>query len=677
MQEPDDIPKWDHGVNGDEVPQLINRDEPLIRVEAGPGTGKTLGLKRRVVRLLHPYGLGLSKNQVLVVAFNRVIAADLRGEIKHALEEFGIGAKLPRVRTLHALCLEILGPDTRMLMPHERDAMLYDVVNLDNRLAEQFKGHPKVEQALHNHEAGNEQHNLLRQVVQLWLNRHGKARLVGDLPAELVDGIKGGNHPDPRFEHVLVDEFQDLTEKQHHLVFALVAENGNLVALGDRRQSIYRFLGNDPEGLARLETLSKHKVCDLPITSCHRCPAEVVSAANQLMEISGAAPMTPGSSAQPNTHVVYWKTPQSEAKGMAKAILENFKAFPAEKHLVMVTKKKFGTMLRDELNALDSDVNVDLNFQEGILDEWAVREAFLILSLLVDPDPPSWRAWLAYKNDPTGDDYLKTNQRNSLAYLDLLTKCKDSISEERLSELVAGTISISGVGADSIRDRAKRYFELKGLVTVSLSEPSKAIAQILNPPLWITDKYSEANRAGAKADLDLLTRAAEAAIEEEVANGTIGDNILKNVVRSLRAQVSTRDIGHIDRENSIKVATLWGAKGVTAHHVYVLGLCEEALPGIYPESYQGTETDYIEEQRRLLYVSLTRSKGTLVLSRAEKVLFGEASGLKLAVKQKWGSWGDLHMTPFLREIIDYLPKAIPGAQWQGCIAGAPATKIEH
>jgi superfamily I DNA/RNA helicase len=450
MLEPSEAPQWDQGVDGTEVPELINRDEPLIRVEAGPGTGKTLGLKRRVVRLLHPAGLAHNKNQVLVVAFNRVIAADLRSEIKRELENFGIVEKLPRVRTLHGLCLEILGPDTRMLMPHERDAMLYDAVNMDPRLAEEFKRHPEVEQALHNHEAGNAKHNLLRQVVQTWLNRHGKARLVGDLPGELVDGIKGGNHPEPRFQHILVDEFQDLTEHQHHLVFALLAETGNLVALGDRRQSIYRFLGNDPEGLARLETLSKHKVCDIPITACHRCPADVVKAANQLMEISGAAPMTPGSTAQPNTHVVYWRTPSSEAKGMAKAVLENFHAFPEEKHLVMVTKKKFGTMLRDEIHVLDPEAAVDLNFQEGILDEWAVREAFLFLSLLLDPDPPSWRAWFAYKNDPTGDVYLKTAQRNSPAYLDFLSQCGDSISTDRLSDLVAEKLQISGPGANCL-----------------------------------------------------------------------------------------------------------------------------------------------------------------------------------------------------------------------------------
>lgn len=72
-----DITKpWNSGVRGEDVLPLINDDAPIIRVEAGPGTGKTFGLCRRVLRLLHPDGLGTSGEKVAVVAFNRVIAKE-------------------------------------------------------------------------------------------------------------------------------------------------------------------------------------------------------------------------------------------------------------------------------------------------------------------------------------------------------------------------------------------------------------------------------------------------------------------------------------------------------------------------------------------------------------------------------------------------------------------------
>ena len=76
---------WLLGVKGDEVPALITATAPFIRVEAGPGTGKTFGLVRRVLRLFHPTGANAGRGDVLVVAFNRVIAKQLSDEIGTAL----------------------------------------------------------------------------------------------------------------------------------------------------------------------------------------------------------------------------------------------------------------------------------------------------------------------------------------------------------------------------------------------------------------------------------------------------------------------------------------------------------------------------------------------------------------------------------------------------------------
>src|SRR5215468_3625311 len=73
---------------GAQVLPLINTDAETIRVEAGPGTGKTFGLVRRVERILHPDGLGVSGKDVLVVAFNRVIAKQLGTEINERLQTF-------------------------------------------------------------------------------------------------------------------------------------------------------------------------------------------------------------------------------------------------------------------------------------------------------------------------------------------------------------------------------------------------------------------------------------------------------------------------------------------------------------------------------------------------------------------------------------------------------------
>ena len=84
------------------------------------------------------------------------------------------------------------------------------------------------------------------------------------------------------------------------------------------------------------------------------------------------------------------------------------------------------------------------------------------------------------------------------------------------------------------------------------------------------------------------------------------------------------------------------------------------------EEYPGTEADYMDEQRRLFYVSITRSKQTLVMSRAARIRRGDAQRLGLAVGNG-GYWATLGMSPFLRDIMNLLPNAVPGDQWAGCV----------
>jgi superfamily I DNA/RNA helicase len=98
------MPKpWNKNVRGTQVLPLINLDADTIRAEAGPGTGKTFGLVRRVQRILHPEGLAVPGGEVLIVAFNRVIAKQLKAEIGARLEESPHDGE-PVIRTVHALC---------------------------------------------------------------------------------------------------------------------------------------------------------------------------------------------------------------------------------------------------------------------------------------------------------------------------------------------------------------------------------------------------------------------------------------------------------------------------------------------------------------------------------------------------------------------------------------------
>ena len=98
---------------------------------------------------------------------------------------------------------------------------------------------------------------------------------------------------------------------------------------------------------------------------------------------------------------------------------------------------------------------------------------------------------------------------------------------------------------------------------------------------------------------------------------------LRRVAERLRHQIATNEPLVTDEPSNLQVTTLWGAKGATAEHVYILGVCQEALPGERRDEYPGTDADYVDEQRRLFYVSSPAPKRRLLFQ--EHAMFVAAS----------------------------------------------------
>ena len=230
-------PPWLRDIVPGQVSPLIESDERVIRVQAGPGTGKTLVIRRRVLRLLHPDGLGLDPNQVLVCAFNRAIAKDLTDEIGRELRPHGL--PMPVIKTVHALCSEIVRTDARLLLPHEIEAMIYDVLTQYPELGTTYTRHGDAMRALREHEAGLTSHTALAQAVRRWLAEHG-AGLVGDAPRNVERAMAAGDGPVTRYGHVIVDEFQDLTSTEAQVVLKLRPTTDSSSPLGTTSRASMR-----------------------------------------------------------------------------------------------------------------------------------------------------------------------------------------------------------------------------------------------------------------------------------------------------------------------------------------------------------------------------------------------------------------------------------------------------
>ena len=546
--------------------------------------------------------------------------------------------------------------------------MIYDTLCKHPMLREKYETQPHALQAFHDHIAKIEEHMQLWQAVRGWLLQH-KAQLISDLPSLLLDSLHGGDFADTAYQHVVVDEFQDLTPGEQRLFLELRSETGKFIALGDPRQSIYAFRGNDREGLDKIGKPSAAEgaaIEKISMTECRRCPKDVVTAANKLMGLYPTPQMESTSKAAANTHVVVWKSEKSEAKGMAKAIAENIAASPQEQHLVMVTRRQFGYGLREHIAKIDADLNIELSFSESLLETWPVREAFLYFCLLVDPDPPTWRAWLGYRNSGNGRKY-NAPERNAAAYLKFFASCKDRITEVAVLQLAECPNQPPGKGGKNLLERAKRFVNLKKLLQWNGEDGLELLKEIFDSAKWNVDQSDDSETVEIDmAEISIKAQNIYRELQQENPDLATHER-LKEVAVRLRYQIATREPLVPSEESDLQVATLWGAKGVTADHVYVLGLCDEAMPGAPREEYPLTDEDYFEEQRRLFYVSITRSRSTLVLSRPRYIPHGRAARLGLAESNGNEHLRFLEMSRYLRDIIKHLPKAQKGEEWKGCV----------
>ena len=101
----------------------------------------------------------------------------------------------------------------------------------------------------------------------------------------------------------------------------------------------------------------------------------------------------------------------------------------------MVTRRQFGFMLREKIKEIAPTLQLILAFPRACLRHGrsGKRSSFC---LLVDPDTPTWRAWLGYKNSFTGKDF-KAPQRNAPAYLKVFEDHHDEITDTVVRELAA------------------------------------------------------------------------------------------------------------------------------------------------------------------------------------------------------------------------------------------------
>jgi len=283
---------WDSNLDPQSPAYQIAADNSrYIRVLAGPGTGKSFALKRRVARILED---GIAPTRILPVTFTKVAAEDLQRE----LINMGVpGCEQIRGSTLHSFGMRVLslqnvlavtGRVSRPLNRFEMEPLLYDLPTGFGKKRERQRRIRAYEAAwarLQHEEPGFAQaaaDAAFQNVLVAWLRFH-EGMLIGEIIPELYRYLRNNPAAPERslYDHVLVDEYQDLNRAEQAVV-DLLTTSAALCVVGDDDQSLYSFKHAHPEGIRTFPRT--HPGCtDHALLDCYRCPTGVVAIANALI----------------------------------------------------------------------------------------------------------------------------------------------------------------------------------------------------------------------------------------------------------------------------------------------------------------------------------------------------------------------------------------------------------
>jgi DNA helicase II / ATP-dependent DNA helicase PcrA len=641
---------WNANLQGVQLNIAAYNGTPL-RVVTGPGTGKTFALMRRVARLLEQ---GVAPGRILAVTFTRTAANDL----VEKLAALGVqGADAVEARTLHSLSFgllskaavfQALGRKPRPLMDHERNTLVCD-------LQDQFGGKDAVNDLidafeaywarLQHHQPGfpaDPTEQAFVHALTDWLVFHG-AMLVGEVvPLGLNFVQQNPQHPDvPHYDHIVVDEYQDLNRADQVLIDTL-ATGASVTVVGDEDQSIYSFRHAHPEGIVEYPQ-SHANTHDELLVDCRRCPQLVVQIANALINHNQRLapkilnPLAANGAGQ--IYIIQHASVDEEIATVSAFIdfyLSGHTGLPAGEVLVLVNRRIIGNGIRDALNNLAQQNqrlwSAQSFYFEDALKPQAAAEGFSLLTLLVDPnDRPALRYWLgAEAQDCRRRPYARLRQH-----------CNQSGVSPRdaLQALAAGTAAIPYTGT-----LVPRFNLLQQRLGVLAGLGAQQLIDALFP--------------NGQPDVATLRQAA-LLVAPQVNNAA-------ELLREVRTAIIQPELPGT-QGNAVRIMSLHKSKGLTARLVVVAGCVSGIIPTIKATAPLEQQNRQWQEQRRLFYVGITRSTETLVLSGAVRMPVGDALKMGMTVAAINQGMAILQASPFLAELGPQAPNPQASAEWRAAL----------
>ena len=414
------------------------------------------------------------------------------------------------------------------------------------------------------------------------------------------------DHYQRRFQHILVDEFQDTNSIQYAWLRVLAGRGSNLMVVGDDDQSIYGWRGAKIENIQQFNTDFQGAQL-VKLEQNYRSTKNILDAANSLI-----------------TNNAGRLGKQLWTEGLAGEPISLYEAFNEQDEARFVVDR-----LQDWFNGgnrrVDSAVLYRSNAQSRELEEALLRVG------------------MPYRIYGGQRFYERLEIKNALAYLRLVTNRFDDTAIERIINVP--TRGIGGRTLELLRQVARdRDFSLWEAAVVSVNE-SLLTARAANSVLAFLELidgldescrdlelYAKADRIikatgliahhekeggeKARARIENLEELVTAASSFDVTDSEEELDTTSSAFLAAFLDQAALDAGEGQAaadEDAVQLMTLHSAKGLEFDLVFLVGMEE----GLFPHKMSMDDLAGLEEERRLAYVGITRAKHKLYLSHAE------------------------------------------------------------
>ncbi|MGZ8155768.1 MAG: UvrD-helicase domain-containing protein [Burkholderiales bacterium] len=619
-------PHFLEGLNPEQL-EAVTLPAQSALILAGAGSGKTRVLTTRVAWLVQTGQV--SPHGILAVTFTNKAAKEMLARIAAMLP---INTRGMWVGTFHGLC-------NRMLRAHYREAglpQLFQILDSQDQLAvvkRIMRGMNLDEERYPPRQtawfiAGNKEEGrraaeveaydeVSRRMIEVYAaydqqcQREGVVDF-GELLLRSYELLSRNDtlreHYRDRFKHILVDEFQDTNRLQYRWLCLLAGPQNHIFAVGDDDQSIYAFRGASSANMQELQRDFRISRV-IKLEQNYRSHAHILDAANALI---GHNRKRLGKN--------LWT---SEGKG------EPLRVFEA------ATDLEEAAYIVDEVKALAADgvslVNIAVlyrsNAQSRVLEHalfnaslpyrvygglrfferQEVKHALAYLRLVANADDDG--AFLRIVNFPTrGVGARSLEQIQEIARVQGITLWSAACAN-----------TLSGKAATSIAGFV-RLIENMREATAGLTLP-EVIEHVVDASGLRLHYQNEKEGADRLENLSELINAATTFVAERdvqaLVEGEEPDDLTAFLAHAaLEAGEHQAGAG----ADALQLMTVHSAKGLEFHTVFISGLEE----GLFPHENSLTEADGIEEERRLMYVALTRARRRLYLTLAQsRMLHGQ------------------------------------------------------